>query len=95
MPHAVCPKGWCVEASPRAETDGAHWLGLGWWTAADGLHATLPSLASGPWGVASSELGAPVSHFGQASPIALFWSFRRELGILFLQEPSSFLFLRW
>lgn len=75
---------------------GAHWLGLGWRTAADGVLATLQQLASGPWAAASSELGAaPVYHFGQASATALFWSFRRELGILFLQELSRLLFLHW
>lgn len=55
---ATCPKGWCVEASPPAETAGAHWLALGWRTAADGVLATLHQLASGPWAAASSELGA-------------------------------------
>lgn len=92
MAGATCPEGWCVEASPPAETARAYWLGLGWRIAADGLHATLHQLASGPWAAASSELRAPVSHFGQASAIALFWNLRGSSAFYFFKNCPAFFF---
>lgn len=53
------------------------------------------TLANDHWGMSSSELGAPVSHFGQESAIAQLWSLGRELGILLFHSLSSLLFLHW
>lgn len=93
MSGAACPGGCCVEARPPVETAGhlirSDWVGRQLW----GSMPLCTILAKDHRGLASAELGAPVSHFGQASAIALFWSFGRELGILFFHELSSLLFL--